>query len=160
MEIKGEKVVLRPVDPADYPRLRELLARPEVHVWWGDLDDDELAKLLVILYQGEIAGGIQYEEETDPDYPHAGIDVFLDPTIRGQGLGVDAVRTLARWLIDERGHHRLTIDPAVTNTAAIRAYEKVGFKPVGVMRKYERNPVTREWNDNLLMDLLAEELAP
>ncbi|WP_419997762.1 GNAT family N-acetyltransferase [Streptomyces boninensis] len=158
MELKGEKVVIRSGDPADYPRLREILARPEVHTWWGDLDAAEMAKLLVILFDGEIAGGIQYEEEDDPDYRSAGIDVFLDPTIRGQGLGVDAVRTLARWLTDERGHHRLTIDPAVTNTAAIRAYGKVGFKPVGVMRKYERNPVTKEWNDNLLMDLLAEEL--
>ena len=69
----------------------------------------------------------------------------------------DAVRTLARWLIDERGHHRLTIDPAVANEPAIRAYEAVGFKRVGVMRRYWRDP-EGVWQDGLLLDLLADEL--
>jgi aminoglycoside 6'-N-acetyltransferase len=49
------------------------------------------------------------------------------------------------------------IDPAADNAAAIRAYEKVGFRPVGVMRQYERLP-GGEWHDGLLMDLLADEL--
>jgi aminoglycoside 6'-N-acetyltransferase len=35
-------------------------------------------------------------------------------------------------------------------------YGKVGFKPVGVMRKYERD-ASGKWSDGLLMDLLAEE---
>jgi aminoglycoside 6'-N-acetyltransferase len=67
------------------------------------------------------------------------------------------VRTLARYLLDVRGHHRLTIDPATSNIRAIRTYEKVGFKPVGVMRQYERG-VRRTFHDGLLMDLLAGEL--
>ena len=64
---------------------------------------------------------------------------------------------LARYLIEERGHHRLTIDPAADNAPAIRAYEKVGFRPVGVMRSYERGP-DGTLHDGLLMDLLADEL--
>ena len=64
---------------------------------------------------------------------------------------------LARYLIDERGHHRLVIDPAVENERAIHAYEKVGFKRVGVLRRYEKD-ADGEWRDGLLMDLLAEEL--
>lgn len=63
---------------------------------------------------------------------------------------------LARYLFDERGHHRLTIDPAAANARAIRAYERVGFRPVGVMREYERGP-DGVWRDGLLMDLLASE---
>lgn len=42
------------------------------------------------------------------------------------------MRTPARWPVQERGHHRLTIDFAAANTAAIRCYRKVGFKPVGL----------------------------
>jgi aminoglycoside 6'-N-acetyltransferase len=60
-------------------------------------------------------------------------------------------------LIDERGHHRIVIDPATENTAAIRAYEKAGFRPVGVTRKSERDADGRGWHDSLLMDLLAGE---
>ena len=48
------------------------------------------------------------------------------------------MRTLARYLIDNRGHHRLTIDPATDTAAAIRAYEKVGFRTVGIIREYWR----------------------
>ena len=51
----------------------------------------------------------------------------------------------------------MTIDPAAANTRAIRAYEKIGFRPVGVMRQYERAP-DGTWRDGLLMDLLAGEL--
>ena len=67
------------------------------------------------------------------------------------------MRTLAAHLIHERGHHRLTVDPAAANTVAIRVYEKVGFRPVGVLREYWRSP-EGIWSDGLLMDLLAPEL--
>jgi aminoglycoside 6'-N-acetyltransferase len=68
-------------------------------------------------------------------YRHAGIDIYLDPAEASKGLGTAAVRTLACHLIDDLGHHRLVIDPAADNVAAIRAYQKVGFRPVGVMRR-------------------------
>jgi aminoglycoside 6'-N-acetyltransferase len=76
---------------------------------------------------------------------------------QGHGIGPDAIRTLARHLFEERGHHRLTIDPAVANDRAIRAYERVGFRPVGIMRAYERG-ADGVWHDGLLMDLLRDEL--
>ena len=60
---------------------------------------------------------------------------------------------------EERGHRRLTIDPAAENAGAIRAYERVGFREVGIMRKYERDPEAL-WRDGLLMDMLEEEFNP
>ncbi len=47
--------------------------------------------------------------------------------------------------------------PPRTTTAAIRAYTKVGFRPVGITRRSERGP-DGTWHDGLLMDLLADEL--
>ena len=44
-----------------------------------------------------------------------------------------------------------------TTSAAIRCYAKVGFRPVGVLRRYERG-LDGTWHDGLLMDLLADEL--
>ena len=75
----------------------------------------------MIEVDGAVAGLIQFWEEPEPKYRHAGIDVFLDPALQGQGLGTDAVRRVVRHLIDDRGHHRITIDPAAANAAAIRA---------------------------------------
>ena len=107
--------------------------------------------------EGRVVGAIQWYEEDDPMYRHAGMDLYLDPAYHGKGLGTDAVRTLARHIVHDHGHHRITIDPAADNHAAIRCYSKVGFRPVGVMRRYERAP-DGTWHDGLLMDLLAEEL--
>jgi aminoglycoside 6'-N-acetyltransferase len=166
IEWKGERVVLRPLTEADVPALVAIQAQPSVARWWDQPDESDLRKQaageseetsFTITVGGTLAGLIQYVEENEPMYRHAGIDLFLSEDFQGRGLGTDAVRTLARHLVDDRGHHRLTIDPAADNRAAIRAYEKVGFRPVGVMRRYER-AADGEWRDGLLMDLLAEEL--
>ena len=112
---------------------------------------------LTVLVDGAVAGLVQYYEEPEPKYRHANIDVFLDPAVHGRGLGTEVVRRVARHLIEERGHHRITIDPAAANAAAIRAYEKAGFRPVGVLRRYERDTDGDGWHDGLLMELVVDE---
>jgi len=168
MELRGERVVLRPLADEDAPRIVELGADPEVARWWPGLThehvldkargDDDGAVVFAIVVDGDVAGMIQYFEENDEDFRHASIDLFLGTPHQDRGLGADAVRTMARHLVDDRGHHRLTIDPAAHNERAIRCYEKVGFRRVGVMREYWRDP-DGAWRDGLLLDLLAEELA-
>jgi aminoglycoside 6'-N-acetyltransferase len=113
--------------------------------------------LLVIEVDGVVAGGIEYYEENEPQYRHANIDIFVGARHQGRGVGTEAVALVARFLFERRGHHRLTIDPAVANQRAVRSYEKVGFRPVGVMRRYERG-LDGTFHDGLLMDLLREEL--
>jgi len=55
-----------------------------------------------------------------------------------------------------RGHRRLTVDPAALNARAVHVYEKLGFRPVGVLRQYER-VADGSRRDALLMELLAAE---
>jgi aminoglycoside 6'-N-acetyltransferase len=162
----GQLVRLRPVVPADHARLEAILAEPSVARWWtaaseagaaADWLAGDEALHLVIEHDGTVVGSMQVEEELDPDYAFASIDLFLASEAQGRGFGPDAIRAMARYLFDEAGHHRITIDPSATNERAIRAYAKVGFRPVGVMRAYERN-ADGTWHDNLLMDLLAGEL--
>jgi aminoglycoside 6'-N-acetyltransferase len=154
------RLTLRPLAKGDEADLRRIHITPEVVRWW-DLpeenfpwDEPESARLTIEV-DGNIAGLIQFSEEPEPKYRHATIDLFIDPALHGRGLGTEAVRRVVRQLIDERGHHRITIDPATTNAAAIRAYEKVGFRPVGVMRKSERDADGEGWHDSLLMELVA-----
>lgn len=152
---------LRPLSSADVPELRRIRDGEAVRRWWGGSEsgfpehDDPDAVRFTIEFEGAVAGLIQFTEELAPRYRHAAIDVFLDPILRGRGLGTEALRRLVRHLFEERGHHRVTIDPALANTAAIRAYEKAGFRPVGVMRSYEREPDGPQWHDGLLMELVA-----
>ena len=142
-----------------------MFALPQIaDAWPGDnigrlkshLGDDGVVGM-VVEHEGHVIGFIQYYEEDDPNYRHAGIDVAVHPDWCDRGLGTDAVRTLARQLFDELGHHRIVIDPRATNRRAIASYRKVGFRDVGVMRRYEQaNDGT--WHDALLMDLLRDEL--
>ncbi|MCT4351530.1 GNAT family N-acetyltransferase [Streptomyces sp. Je 1-79] len=166
-ELHGAAVVLRPAAAEDVPALSAIRATPEVRARWrggedlaaevaSDLEDPDV-RCLTVRHQGRVVGMIQWYSEDEPDYRHAGIDLFLDPSAHGVGLGTDAVRTLARHLVDDHGYHRLVIDPAADNEVAIRCYAKVGFRPVGVMRRYERGD-DGTWHDGLLMDLLADEL--
>jgi aminoglycoside 6'-N-acetyltransferase len=161
----GEHMLLRRVQLADAERLTEILNEPEVARWWGDFDAERVRKELVeepdaVIYaieaDGQTIGLIQYYEETDPNLRHAGIDLALATAWHGRGYGSEALRVVVRHLLEERGHHRLIIDPAVGNERAVRTFERVGFRPVGVMRQYSRGP-DGTWNDGLLMDLLASE---
>lgn len=156
-------ILLRPLEEGDAQSLRRIHATAEVRRWWDAPNerfpwDEPEATRLTIVVAGAIAGLIQFDEELEPKYRHARIDLFLDPDLHGRGIGSEAVRLVVSHLIAERGHHRITIDPALANTAAIRAYTKVGFKPVGVMRQAERDATGEGWHDSLLMDLLAQEL--
>lgn len=168
LTLQGDRVFLRPLAEEDLPRLLAILQEPGVSEWWACYDMNRLradtleyegSVPLAIELEGQLIGIIMFVEENDPFYRYASIDVSIAAHLLGQGLGTDAIRTLARYLFEERGHHRLTIDPAVANARAIAAYKKVGFKPVGVMRDYEKG-ADGNWHDNLLMDMLTGELLP
>jgi len=159
-------VTIRPLTQADAAALARSLEHPSIARWWtplGPVEEraDELrndGRAFAIEVDGELAGWIGYEEELDPNFRYASLDIFLRPDFQGRGHGVAALRQAARWLIDERGHHRITIDPAADNERAIRVYRSIGFRDVGVMRRYGR-VVDGRWADHLLMDLLAGELS-
>jgi aminoglycoside 6'-N-acetyltransferase len=158
--LRGDRVTLRPAEDADVPALHALLQEPGVRAWWGENTPqdvrDGLPGSYAIVVGDEVAGWLHVHEEDDADYRHVAYDISIATRFQGQGLGPEALRLAIRHHI-ERGHHRFQIDPSATNERAIRAYASVGFKPVGILRAYERDPAGG-WRDGLLMDLLADEL--
>ncbi len=160
--LAGERLVLRPAGPADAARFTEILAEPEVARWWPGYDRDRVGRELIgrrdlsvfaVELGGETIGMIQWWEEADPEYRHAGVDLFLTAREHGRGLGAEAVRLMVGYLLDRRGHHRIVTDPAAANLAAVRCYRAVGFREVGVMRSYQRLP-DGSHEDGLLMELV------
>jgi aminoglycoside 6'-N-acetyltransferase len=158
-ELHGERVRLRAATEEDVPALAAILAEPAVAEWWPDYDEArvraELADAYAIVVDGAVAGWLFVTEETDPQFAHVALDLALGTAYHGQGYGTETLRIAIRHHL-ARGCHRFSIDPALDNDQAIRAYEAVGFKPVGVLRRYERvgDGVHR---DGLLMDLLPED---
>jgi aminoglycoside 6'-N-acetyltransferase len=163
--LHGDRLTLRPLRDVDLDGLVAIVAEPGVREWWGPADDEERLRAdfrndgnaFAIEVDGALAGWLGITEEAEPGYGHAGLDIALSSGYQGRGLGPEALRTVIRWLVGTRGHHRFTIDPALANHRAIRAYSSVGFRRVGVLRRYERG-ADGVWHDNLLMDLLADEL--
>jgi aminoglycoside 6'-N-acetyltransferase len=166
--LRDSRLTLRPLEERDAAELVTIVEQPAVRKWWGSEESDSRSAetfaqdareqvAFAIDVDGALAGWLGFFEEDEPDYRHAALDIFLGTEHQGAGLGPVALRLAASWLIDDRGHHRLTIDPACANVRAIRAYHTIGFRPVGIMRSYERGP-DGAWHDALLMDLLAEEL--
>ena len=164
--LRGPRVVLRTAEPSDGPRLLAIQQEPEVRRFW--VSDSEVADLLTqetpderlrayaITVDGEVIGWLGAAELLDDDYRHAGIDLFLTSARRGQGFGPEAITLACRELFEAARHHRITIDPSAENARAIRAYEKVGFRRVGVMRRYERGR-DGTFHDGVLMELIHGE---
>lgn len=82
-------------------------------------------------------------------------------------MGAHEIRGDATVLVPVVAEHvgelrRILLTPEVRSRwgdeAAIRCYAGVGFRPVAVMRSYERDVDGSGWHDGLLMDLLADEL--
>lgn len=168
-ELRGPRVVLRAVAKGDLPRLREILREPEVARHWSSPGDDdeflagedpdgaEKFTTFVISVEDDAIGWLGAWEKLEPEYRHAGIDLFITARQHGKGYGPEAIRLACAWLFDDRGHHRITIDPAASNVRAIAAYEKVGFKRVGVLRAYERG-TDGTFHDGVLLDMLRSDL--
>jgi aminoglycoside 6'-N-acetyltransferase len=158
--LRGRLVTLRPVRAGDLPVLHDILEEPEVAEWWRRTEWERVDELGAVTFalelDGRVVGCIQYTEQTDPDYRSAAVDIFVSAAAHGRGVGSDAMRTLIAWLIDVRGHHRLTVDPAVANERAVNVCRRLGFRPVGVLRRYERVEGDH-YRDALFLDLLAEE---
>jgi aminoglycoside 6'-N-acetyltransferase len=151
-----------PLAAGDAPALRAIRADPAIEEWWDELEpdfplhDEPEVTRLTIHHEGEIAGMVQFAEEEEPKYRHASIDIFVAPAHQGRGVGTEAIELVVGHLLGERGHHRITIDPAAHNAAAISCYSKAGFRPVGLMRLAERDSDGRGWHDALLMELVVE----
>ncbi len=160
--LTGSRVRLTPLAASDAEALRAIRRDPRVAERWDELEpdfplhDEPESTRYTIHHDGEIAGMIQFGEETEPKYRHASIDIFVAPAHQGRGVGSEAVQLVVDHLLGECGHHRLTIDPAADNAAAIACYAKAGFVPVGVMRLAERDSDGGGWHDSLMMELVAE----
>lgn len=163
IELTGEGLVLRTTHPEDAAELRRIRLEPEISRWWDEpeenfpMDLDADLTRLTILAADEIVGMVQFGEEPDPKYRSASLDIFISAARQRRGFASEALRLVAAHLTSERGHHRLVIDPAADNEAAIACYSKLGFRAVGRMRRSERDGDGGGWHDQLLMELVAPD---
>jgi aminoglycoside 6'-N-acetyltransferase len=133
---------------------------PSIYRWWGSAADrwpnaDGDSEPRAIWSQQKLIGFVQWHENQDERYRHAGIDLFLSEEFQGRGLGRESVSLVLQHLVAS-GHHRIVIDPAADNERAVSCYRACGFTAVGTMRQYEQDNDGAGWHDGLLMEYVVE----
>lgn len=98
-----------------------------------DLITNERSLLLVAEDQGAIVGTgyvqIRASKQSLQHEEHAYLGfMYVAPEYRGQGLNAKLMNQLMDWS-KERGIRDFYLDVYADNAAAVRAYEKAGFKP-------------------------------
>jgi RimJ/RimL family protein N-acetyltransferase len=173
--IEGERCSLRPLTREDVDR-----------GWADWFNDPEVTRHMVrgvfpihheeqVAFYEHVADGSQTDLVlgiVTPDGTHVGttglhrIDwvnrnaefgiVIGDEQARGQGIGTEATRLICAHGFSHLNLHRIWLGVHADHAAAIRSYEKVGFRVEGTMRE----EILRDgsYDDKLIMGLLAGEL--
>lgn len=84
---------------------------------------------------------------------HLGIGIGEEH--RGRGYGTDATRLMLHYAFVDRGFHRVQLEVLATNDAALRTYQKVGFREDGRMRQAAW--VRGAFVDEVYLSVLATE---
>ena len=181
--LTGEKVILRPFAKTDLPALREALLDPEARILTGSVHDEAQASAAMsredeqaavdwfttrneqpdridLAIVDKAAGACVGEavlNQWDPGNESCNFRIFIGRHGRDRGLGTEATRLIVGYGFEQLGLHRISLEVYAFNPRARRAYEKVGFRPEGVLRESLR--YNGEWVDATVMSILDREWA-
>ncbi|HEY1571547.1 MAG TPA: GNAT family protein [Pseudonocardiaceae bacterium] len=134
---------------------RWLPISPDLSVYRPGEPSDKVARFSVETLVGDELAGIAVLAEIDPHNRSASLGLFLRPSCRGKGLGVDIVRVLCDYGFTVLGLRRMYLDTLADNHAMQRAAERAGFRPEGTFREAAR--VMGRFHDVVAYSLLAGE---
>ena len=119
-------------------------------------DDDKL-QLTICSKESQKPIGRIYISNIDNHYDSLDITriYIADKSIRGKGLGEEALRAVLELAFEEMNRERVTLDHFTENQIASRLYLKVGFQYEGVMRHGGKKD--GKYIDLHLMSMLRDE---
>ena len=163
LPISGPLVTLRAVRAEDALPLFDILSEPEVALWWVGftpekvvadfVEQPEITRIIEV--DGECAGALWVLRGDDPEYPTTVMHLFIGTRFRGRRIGEEALALAIRAEF-AAGITRVTLDPNVNNDGAIRSYERMGFKRIGILRDYQVRP-GGHLEDALFLDLTRSD---
>jgi RimJ/RimL family protein N-acetyltransferase len=150
-ELTGPRVVLSPLRDADSATLYEWIndrnlvslsaafrpvSQPEHDAWFERIRNRDDVEIFGIRRRGDdrLIGSCQLNE-IDGHHRTCELQIRIgDASDRGQGYGTEAVELLLRHAFDDLGLERVGLHVFDGNAAAIRAYERAGFRREGLLR--------------------------
>lgn len=172
--LEGRLVRVRAYEPVDAQTMNELFSDPAVLRGIGSVrfpqaaagfrgfldgvrgSTTTMAFAIETLSDRSPVGGCGLED-IQPANRSATFGIWIGKPYWGRGFGTDATRTLCRFGFRYMNLHRIELNVFAWNVAAVRAYEKVGFRVEGTRRHDEFHGGLH--TDSYLMGLLDEELA-
>ena len=165
--IRGEHVVLRPVEDADHPSIHAWQNDPEVWFWMDyerpfsleDIHESEARAHeegfpFVIEVDGRPIGRIGLNGFRTRDRI-CSLYVFVgERSAWGDGYGPDAIRALLGFAFDRWDLARIELWSLAGNDRAIRSYEACGFVEDG--RLPARSWKDGAWHDRVIMSVTRE----
>ncbi|WP_127124402.1 GNAT family N-acetyltransferase [Pseudoflavitalea rhizosphaerae] len=108
-----------------------------------ELIESENSELLVIEIDGRLVGCGYAQIRAaksylkHKEYAHLGF-MFVHPEFRGRGLNQQLIEGLKDW-VRSKGLREVRLQVYTENIAAVKAYEKAGFKQIMTEMRYELN---------------------
>lgn len=128
----------RQMDAADASRIAGWRYDPPYDFYDPDADPEDLAELLdpesrgvyfsVLVEGGDLVGFFQFEERGET----VDVGLGLRPDLTGGGIGTEFCRAGLEFARSRFAPRRFTLAVAAFNGRAIRVYERLGFRRVGV----------------------------
>lgn len=172
MQITGERIVLRPITPADFPKIVEWTKDPEVghymeddgypetleecEQWYKELRSNRHnQRLMVTTRSGLPIGDLELDHITWRS-GEAELRIRIgEASYRGRGYGQEAVVTLLDYAFSQMNLTRIYLRVSRGNKPAIRCYEKAGFKKEGKLVR--SRPDKKLQREIYLMQITKEE---
>jgi UDP-4-amino-4,6-dideoxy-N-acetyl-beta-L-altrosamine N-acetyltransferase len=168
----AEGTRLRPLEPTDIDRVRGWRNLPEIRQWmytdheisveeharwFGQALSDATRRYWIIELDGEPVG-LTNLYDISRVHGTANWAIYLaDPGVRGRGAGRAAALAALASSFGELGLHKVSCEVLATNEAAIRLYERIGFRRDGLLRQHIVKGDDRI--DVITMSLLRDEFA-
>ncbi len=168
--LKGQRVVLRAIEPEHLPNYVRWFADPDVlqyfgpyrpmnlaqeQAWYAHQNEDRSAVNFACEYEGRHIGGGGFMNLNNANQS-AEVGLFIgEKALWDQGLGKDMLATLVAYGFDYLNLHRIYLRVFGDNRRAIHAYEQVGFVHEGCFREAEWRH--GRWHDLLYMSILRHE---
>ena len=182
-ELRGRRVVLRPLVAGDFNQWREVRRRnADWLLKWepkpppGNPDDTQnLAAFgarcgarqrewqlgtgygFGIFVEGRLAGEINVSGVQRGPFQNAYVGYWIDQDRAGQGYVPEALVTVARFAFEDVGLHRLQVAIIPRNRASRRVVEKLNLREEGVAIRYLA--INGVWEDHIRYAITAEEWA-
>lgn len=97
--------------------------------------------------------------DIDPESRTASFGIVIgEVDAWGHGYGTEGTRMMVHYGFDVLGLHNIQLMCYANNPGGLKAYERAGFKHVGVRRQAKRSG--RELLDEYIMDIISTEVEP